>query len=310
MATVSVIIPTYNRGSNIERTLDSVLAQTLAPSEILVVDDGSTDGTADWIEAHYGEKVRVIRQQNQGVAAARNRGLKEAKGEYVAFLDHDDIWLPQKLEKQLEVALAHPQVALVSCLWDDVDENGDRWNDEIWQQIYRRWKPERGFVYDWICDSPCPIISMTLPLIHVGRLREVGGFDSDAVPCDDWDVYLKLAHRFPFEIVEEKLALYVHHRNQQSGDVAKLHAATLRVLQHQFLAVLSHPRSWSFWWFFSRFLVSSQTYYRAKGNLEKGKFGLVAIEFLKVGLRHPFSLGTKQWLYLLLRFLRRQTAPF
>ena len=97
---ISTVIPTYNRRDHVLRAIKSVLAQTVAVDEIIVVDDGSTDGTAEAIGSRYGSSVRLFRQKNGGVAAARNRGIREARGEWIALLDSDDIWLPTKIERQ------------------------------------------------------------------------------------------------------------------------------------------------------------------------------------------------------------------
>lgn len=307
---ISVVVPTYNRGPQVAATLDSVLAQTLAPLEIIVVDDGSTDGTPDWMEAHYGDRIRVIRQENGGVAHARNRGLEVARGEYIAFLDHDDIWLPRKLEAQLEAARAHPDAALIGCHWRDVTEAGEVWVDEVWRTLYRNWQPASGWSYDWTCASPCPIPSMTLPLLSAEKLRAIGGFDPHCAPCDDWDLYLRLAHRFPFAWAPEPLALYVHHARQQSGNMATMHAAMRRVLRKQWPTILAHRRSLEFWWSFYWFLATIPAYARAKAELVAGRRKATWREIARVGARYPFALLSKQWLYLALRLLRRQFEPF
>ncbi len=307
---ISVVVPVYNRGPRVRKTLDSIQAQTLAPLEIIVVDDGSTDGTSDWIEEHYGDQIRVIRQPNGGVANARNRGLQEARGEYIAFLDHDDIWLPRKLEAQLEAARAYPEAALIGCNWRDIKEDGALWDDERWSAVFAEWRPMRGMAYDWVCAMPCPIISMTLPLLRTDSLRAVGGFDSACVPCDDWDLYLRLAHRFSFEWVDETLACYVHHNAQQSGDYLLLATAMNRVLRKQWPVVLKHPRSVNFWWSFGRFTASAPFYYRAKESLQAGRSFATLREIARVALRHPFALCTKQWIYLVMRLTRRQFGPY
>lgn len=107
--TVSAVIPVFNRRQYIGRALDSVLAQTVPVDEILVVDDGSTDGTADYVGARYGELVRIARQQHAGVSAARRRGVLEARGDWIAFLDSDDEWTPARNEKLTEAAVPLPQ---------------------------------------------------------------------------------------------------------------------------------------------------------------------------------------------------------
>ena len=105
---ISVVIPLYNKAAEIERTLRSVLAQTLSPLEIIVVDDGSTDGSAAIVERVGGERVRLVHQQNRGVSAARNRGIELSRGEYVAFLDGDDRWNPDYLQTLAAFIAKHP----------------------------------------------------------------------------------------------------------------------------------------------------------------------------------------------------------
>src|SRR5437763_447547 len=111
MKTVSVIIPAYNFARYVPEAIDSVLAQTYAPFEVIVVDDGSTDDTPKVLAA-YGNRIRAIRQVNQGVAAARNTGLAAAGGEYVAFIDSDDTWEPRKLQLQMDRFDADPDLGL------------------------------------------------------------------------------------------------------------------------------------------------------------------------------------------------------
>lgn len=111
---ISVVIPTYNRAGCVGDAIDSVLSQTYADYEIIVVDDGSTDETRKTLE-RYGDRIRYIHQENAGVSAARNRGIMEARGEWVAFLDSDDEWLPEKLSMQMECLSRHPDVIGLVC---------------------------------------------------------------------------------------------------------------------------------------------------------------------------------------------------
>ena len=104
---VSVVIPTYNRRDTLARALDSVFAQTRTPFEVIVVDDGSNDGTSDWVREVYPE-VRLLEQENQGVSAARNYGIREASGTWLAFLDSDDAWFPEKLASQVQALETSP----------------------------------------------------------------------------------------------------------------------------------------------------------------------------------------------------------
>jgi glycosyltransferase involved in cell wall biosynthesis len=123
---ISVIVPAYNTSRTIAETLDSVLAQTFEDYEVVVVDDGSPDDVAELVARSYPQ-VRLVRQENRGLAGARNTGIKEAKGEYVAFLDSDDVWLPRKLELQVEQIKTHPEadVFYADCyFWKDGERMG------------------------------------------------------------------------------------------------------------------------------------------------------------------------------------------
>ncbi|PQV62865.1 Glycosyltransferase involved in cell wall bisynthesis [Abditibacterium utsteinense] len=304
---ISVVVPVYNRGARIQKTLDSVLQQTLAPVEILVIDDGSSDESAAWIENHYrGEKtLRVIRQENQGVAAARNRGLQEARGQYIAFLDHDDVWRPDKLKRQLEVALRHPDAAVIYSLWRDVDGNAMPLPDEYWNTHFHNWTPRTGSVYDWVCGMPCPIVSMSVPLLKTQTLRDIGGFEPATVPCDDWDLWLRLSRENRFEMVPEKLVDYVHHGEQQSSDLVSIHAGMRRTLARQWPFVLRYPKRWWFVWSFYQFLTTAPLYAQAKETLFARRRHRVARLILRVALRSPLSLFSPQWLYLIRRLITR-----
>lgn len=123
---VTALIPTYNRRRQVLSAIDSVLAQTAPVDEIIVVDDGSTDGTAEAVCSRHGSDVRVFRQGNAGVSAARNRGLREARGKWVAFLDSDDVWLPTKIERQFEALAAFGDefgLCFTDCAYDSNPES-------------------------------------------------------------------------------------------------------------------------------------------------------------------------------------------
>ena len=114
---ISVIIPTYNSAVFLPEALQSVLSQTFLPQDVIVVDDGSTDDTEDVLEP-FRRHIHYIRQENQGPAVARNRGIAEAKGDLIAFLDADDVWVPEKLERQVNVLIENPRIGLVHSRYD------------------------------------------------------------------------------------------------------------------------------------------------------------------------------------------------
>ncbi len=138
MALVSVVIPTFNRAYCLARTLDSVLAQTHADLEALVIDDGSTDGTRELIQARYAAepRVRYIQQENRGVAAARNHGIRMARGDFVALLDSDDIWQPWKIELQLRCMQQYPELGMVWTDMEAIDPSGHVFNRAYIRTMY------------------------------------------------------------------------------------------------------------------------------------------------------------------------------
>jgi glycosyltransferase involved in cell wall biosynthesis len=193
---VSVIIPTYQRSERVARALDSVFQQTLAPLEVLVVDDGSTDGTATMVEERFPD-AQVLVQLNQGVSAARNAGIRAARGEWIALLDSDDEWAPGKLEMQMS-ALSTGAHRICHC-------------DEIWirdgQRVNARKRHTKpgGWVYR-DCLPLCSI-SPSAVVIHRSVLLEVGLFDETLPVCEDYDLWLRIAARYPVLFVGESLVI-------------------------------------------------------------------------------------------------------
>ncbi len=310
-ASVSVVVTTFNRHSLIAPTLDSVLAQTHAPLEILVVDDGSTDDTASWIENHYArrENLRVIRQQNAGVAGARNRGLQEVHGEFVAFLDHDDIWHPPKLERQLAALQSAPQAALCWCLWREIEADGSERavGKRLFDQTF--WRGRSGMVFDDFVPTNV-LLSASVPLIRTEKLRAIGGFDAHTQPSDDWDCWLRLARRYPFVFLNETLLDYAWHDDNQSNDEELMWRASQRALIKHWPALWKRPRV--LWNVVGQayFLKSVRPYQKARRAIGQSDWREVRRQIAIAALRFPFSIFTAQWLYIVLRLLKRDARPF
>ena len=192
--TVSVVIPTFNREERLPAAIRSVLNQSLPPSEIIVIDDGSTDATADCIKSF--PEVRYIHQENQGVSQARNHGIRTAEHEWIAFLDSDDEWLPHKLERQCEALERQPQYLFCHT-------------DEIWIRKGRRVNPMKkhvkhgGFIFNH-CLPLC-VISPSSALIHRGLFERYGTFDPELPVCEDYDMWLRICAREPVLLVDEPL---------------------------------------------------------------------------------------------------------
>lgn len=178
---VSVIIPVYNRPDTIIRAIDSVLKQTQQPAEVIVVDDGSTDDTANIVRHRYPEIV-LLTQSQRGVSAARNRGIAYASGRWIALLDSDDEWLPEKLEQQLVAINREPACRFCHCdeLWV---RNGVRVNPKKIHQKYG------GLIYHH-CLPRC-VVSPSAVMLRQDLLDEFGPFDESLPACEDYDYWLR-----------------------------------------------------------------------------------------------------------------------
>ena len=210
---ISVVIPTYNRASCIARTIDSVLAQTYDDYELIVVDDGSEDQTREVLRP-YGDTIRYIYQRNCGVSVARNAGIMASQGDWVAFLDSDDEWMPTKLEKQIETADSDPSV--VALVANAIIELSAQTEIDLFKI--------RGFQVDadisLIVSRPLSLIielqPFTTPSLIVRRdtLFSVGLFDSSMTLYEDHDLMCRLAMKGPWAITGETLV-----RVYRRGDV-------------------------------------------------------------------------------------------
>jgi len=196
---VSVIIPTFNRRELVRKAIDCVLAQSFPVEDIVVVDDGSTDGTAEALVERYGDRIRVVRQSNAGVSAARNRGLEMARGEFIALLDSDDLWLPEKTGRQVRFLEAHPGFGMVLCDIMQVDRDGN----DIGPIHRRDFIPEDGHVLRWVLRQPslAPLSAMFRREVY----ETVGGFDTALRTAEDIDFHLRVARRWPIGVVSETL---------------------------------------------------------------------------------------------------------
>jgi glycosyltransferase involved in cell wall biosynthesis len=196
MPKVSVIIPAYNRLPMLKEAVDSVLAQDFEDFELIVVDDGSTDGTADEMK-RYGGRVRLLRHpENRGVSAARNRGILNAKGKYIAFLDSDDLWVKGKLKIQVAFLEDNPHYPI--C-----------YTDEIWIRRGKRVNPKNKHAKysGWIFEKCLPlcIISPSSAMMRKTLFSKVGLFDEALPVCEDYDLWLRISARFPIFFIKRKL---------------------------------------------------------------------------------------------------------
>ncbi len=222
MTTISVIIPSYNRAHLLNRALDSVLAQSRTADEIILIDDGSTDETAKLMQANYPQ-VRYLHQKNSGVSAARNRGIQAAKGEWIALLDSDDEWLPDKLAIQMQSLKQAPEHKLIH-------------SDEIWIRNGVRVNQMKKHAKKggWIYPNCLPLcaISPSASLIHRSLFDELGLFDETLPACEDYDLWLRITTRYPVLYCEEALIKkYGGHEDQLSAKHWGMDRFRIRALQ-------------------------------------------------------------------------------
>lgn len=204
---ISVIIPTFNRRQLLGRAIESVLKQTYSPMEIIVIDDGSNDGTRELIKNKYPE-VKYIYQDNSGISSTRNLGINKSTGNWIAFLDSDDEWLPGKLQSQIEALIQNPEFKICHT-------------NEIWIRNGRRVNPKKkhqkfgGKIFKK-CLPLC-VISPSSVLIHKSVFHEFGYFDTNLPACEDYDMWLRICAFLPVLYIPDELIIkYGGHDDQLS----------------------------------------------------------------------------------------------
>jgi glycosyltransferase involved in cell wall biosynthesis len=222
---VSVVIPAYNCSRYVKDAVDSVLAQTWRDFEVLVIDDGSTDDT-EQVMRRYQAPVRYIRQQNGGVAVARNRGIAESRGRYVAFLDADDTWLPHKLERQIDTLNQQPQQRACYSAFTVVDAE----LNPIGISRSQRW---RSALEDLLTRGNVVATPSTV-ICERSLFESVGVFDPALSQCADWDMWVRLAAQTEFLYLDEPLVTYRQHGTNMSRNAPLLEYDSLQVLNKGF----------------------------------------------------------------------------
>jgi glycosyltransferase involved in cell wall biosynthesis len=204
---VSVVIPLYNKAAHVERALLSVVTQTFLPDEIIVVDDGSTDGGGEIVSALGDPRIRLIRQENQGVSAARNRGIEEARGELIAFLDADDTWNPGFLEVIISLRRQYPDAGAYATAYDVISSEG---GSEA--PSFNVLPPEvrEGLIANYVQTAlKCPYVIWTSAAAIPKRIfAEVGGFPVGEKISEDMDTWLRIGLHYPIAFSKERLAIY------------------------------------------------------------------------------------------------------
>ena len=194
---VSVIIPTYNRAEKVVQAVESVFSQTFAEFELIVVDDGSTDDTESKLRPYFS-RIQYCRQANLGVSSARNHGIRLARFNYLAFLDSDDLWLPDKLKVQVAYMEANPDAKI--CQTDEIwIRNGKRVNP------MNKHKKYSGYIFPH-CLPLC-IVSPSAVMIKKDYLEQAGLFDETFTVCEDYELWLRISRETPVYLIEQPLII-------------------------------------------------------------------------------------------------------
>lgn len=203
---VSIVIPTYNRSELLRKAVESLQAQTYQSIEIIIVDDCSSDDTEETVKNMKDKRIRYIKhERNKGGSEARNTGIKQANGRFVGFLDSDDQWLPEKLEKQLSVFKQNPFAGVVYT-GVNVVKGG-----EVIETVTPQHK---GNLLKMLLERNCLNTTSSI-LVKKELLDEVGGFDGALPSCQDWDLYLRLARISNFDFVKDPLVLFFEHDGER-----------------------------------------------------------------------------------------------
>jgi glycosyltransferase involved in cell wall biosynthesis len=305
---VSVIIPVRNSGATIKDATDSVEAQTLRNCEVIVVDDASCDDTPDVIRSIFsgrGEYRLVFLSENKGPAAARNRGIREAGGEWIAFLDADDAWLPGRLEWQIQLAAENPDVAMWcgdTVPFDDGEEDltgrsqrTQRWREEDGGRTMDFW---RILLEEFVSGNP---VATSTVLVKKAAVEWVGGFDEQFRGPEDYDLWMRIAGKYTVGYIKRPLARYRSVAGSLSMDDRKFLPQVLRVLDKAFaeggaLYALRQQR---------RQAVSNQFWNASWMAFSRGDRATAVRYWIKAYALHCLSRYrvSRRWFPLLLRYL-------
>jgi glycosyltransferase involved in cell wall biosynthesis len=290
---VSVVIPAYNAGWCVERAVDSALAQSHAAREVIVVDDGSTDDTAVRL-AGYGARIRVLRQANAGLSAARNTGIEAADGEFVAFLDADDWWLPSKLERQVALLRQRPDIGFCSTAAQVVAPDGSPLNlwacppatDNILEAIFQN--------LSLIPGSGSGVV------LRRALVERTGAFDGRLRSLEDVDMWLRLASVTGYACVPEPLTVILRNPSSMSRNLPVMRTAAIEVLRKHRGLLPPHRRG-RFWQ--SCYAAVLADY--AKWEYRDGRRGEALAHLFEALARSPLDRG-RLALGLLAAMLRGQ----
>lgn len=284
---VSVVIPNYNYARYLREAIDGVLSQSIDELEVIVVDDGSKDDSRKLIE-DYGDRIQSIFQKNQGVSAARNNGAALSRGEFIAFLDADDVWLPRKIEKQLELFAANDDIGLVHVGVMDIDAEG--------RELVSKTEGGEGDVSFDLLRLSGPVIlgGGSGMMLRRSIFDKIGGFDLRMSTSADWDIFYRASSVCKVGFVPEVLLKYrVHGSNMHSNVKAMEHDMLIGYDKAFNDSKAKRIRNESFARFYA---MLSGSYLHAGEHLNSIRTGLLSFRYGPVNfVRRTFSaIGRKR----------------
>ncbi|MCT7956877.1 glycosyltransferase family 2 protein [Laspinema palackyanum] len=289
MPIISIIIPAYNAETTILETLNSVQNQTFLDWEAIVIDDGSTDCTRQIVNGMNDPRIQVFSYPNAGVAMARNQGLMKATGDYIAFLDADDLWIPDKLELQLRALQDHPEAG-VAYSWNyyQYENPSDSYAD-----ISQRFE---GNVYADLLIKNF-LQNGSNPLVRKEAIASVGLFDPTIKSCEDWDYYLRLARNWPFVLVPKVQVIYRQSSDSVSSNIEVMEDYLLLLINRTFESVpqeLKPLKKQSISWVY-KYVAH---HYFTRKNITFTQLQLVAKNLMKAVLFYPPHFGDEYTQYM------------
>lgn len=226
MPLISVVIPVFNGEKTIQETIESVLKQTFTNFELIIINDGSQDLTLEVISSIKDNRIQVYTYSNAGLAASRNRGINHATGDYIAFIDADDLWTSDKLEAQFHALKANPNAAVAYSWTDYIDENSQFLGKGSHVTV-------NGNIYPHLLLTDL-LENGSNPLIRKQAFVEVGNFDESLGAAEDWDMFLRLASRYHFIAVSYPQVLYRISANSMSANILQQERESLKVIERAF----------------------------------------------------------------------------
>ena len=276
MMNISVVIPTYNRKELLKRSIDSVINQTIKPSEIIIVDDGSNDGTEAMVKKKY-DSLKLIQQKNKGASAARNSGIRASSGEWICFLDSDDEWKNDKLEKQIAAVANNSDYKFFHSneIWI---KNGKRINQK------KKHKKYGGDIFKKCLDM-CRI-SPSSVLIDKSIFEEIGFFNENLVVCEDYELWLRICDQYKVFFIDEPLIIkYGGHQGQLSYSIDSIECHRIKALEYLLSTSLSKEnRDYTI-----QMLISKISIY-LNGLIKRGKKHEIAVYEEKIKFWNKFSI--------------------